>query len=260
MTKIKFIVLLIIFFISCREEKALTENENDVQSFQTYISKTNEKHLSKNLIACAAGGTTGSLDSASHPISIIFLPITDSYDFKYFEMKNDFFPKEDFNNYFERKAEPLPLLNGFLKRFVLTESQKEYWCRVTYLAKDSLHYCNAIRIKYRSKPTIIANTLVNISYPKPLHPLFNWAADSDGDNFIYFQVVASEKDSVISATYTYEKHFQFYDLSNVVLNVHNVESSPKLKPSTKYKFMLMGVSEDNWVNLFAEVSFRTPSK
>jgi len=255
MKKIIFITLILIVFASCRDEKIITENTEDIQNIQSYISKNPSLQLSDNLIACAGSSVSELLDSSSSQnVSILFLPIKSSTDFTYFEMNNDFFPKEDFANYFEKDTKSLPLFNGFLRRFTQNTLSNDYWSRVTFLTDDSLHICNAIRIKQFSKPTIVANDIIEISLTEPNKPLFNWESDTEEENFIYFQVISDAENNVISATYTYEKYFQFYDLSNVILNVYDV-TSPELKATERYNFTLMGISEDNWVNLIAEKSF-----
>ena len=48
--------------------------------------------------------------------------------------------------------------------------------------------------------------------------------------------------------------FQYYKLDNVVLNVTR-ETPPALQLGMNYGFTLMGVSEDNWVNLVIEKNF-----
>jgi len=58
----------------------------------------------------------------------------------------------------------------------------------------------------------------------------------------------------LSGTYTFEQHFSYYVLDNVVLNITE-ETPPVLETATPYNFTLMGVSEDNWVNLFIQKSF-----
>ncbi|MCP5062559.1 MAG: hypothetical protein GY936_08860 [Ignavibacteriae bacterium] len=258
MKKIIFITLVIFVFVSCRDEKSITENTEDIQSIQSYMSNNPDLFLSDNLIACAASSVSELLDSTtSHNVSIILLPINSATGFKYFEMNNDFSPKEDFANYFEKDIKSLPLFNGFLRQFPQNTFLSDYWSRVTFITDDSLHICSAIRIKQNSKPTVVTDDIINISFTDPNKPLFSWDTDTDEDNFIYFQVISDDEDNVISATYTYEKYFQFYDLSNVVLNVYDVSPPPELKTAGRYNFTLMGVSKDNWVNLIAEQSFST---
>ena len=86
-------------------------------------------------------------------------------------------------------------------------------------------------------------------------PNFSWEDGSYSDTKIYFQVVSDDENNLISGTYTFESMFQFYDLENVVLNI--TKGTPDmLERSADYNFTLMGVSEDNWVNLFSQKSFR----
>jgi len=59
---------------------------------------------------------------------------------------------------------------------------------------------------------------------------------------------------LLSATYTFDKMFQYYKLDNVVLNVTE-EEPPNLVVNDTHGFTLLAVSEDNWVNLFSEVIF-----
>jgi hypothetical protein len=62
---------------------------------------------------------------------------------------------------------------------------------------------------------------------------------------------------LISGTYTYDKFWLFYELSNVVLNIKVQDPPPVLHPNRKYTFTVMGVSENNWVNLIGEKTFIT---
>lgn len=68
-------------------------------------------------------------------------------------------------------------------------------------------------------------------------------------------MVSDAAGNLISGTYTEQKHFQFYNLSNVVMNIHDVRPPPTLQTNATYTFTLMGVSEDNWVNLMAMKPF-----
>lgn len=79
-------------------------------------------------------------------------------------------------------------------------------------------------------------------------PLFSWENDLVGDNAIYFQIVSDINDTVLSATYTFESNFQYYNTSNVVLNVTE-GIPPDFMVNEAYNFTLMDVSEDNWVNV-----------
>jgi hypothetical protein len=144
-----------------------------------------------------------------------------------------------------------------LLRYHFTFENTEPWAIMTYKSEGKLHICDPIKMKQDSKPTIYAPQLITIDLTSPTESVFSWETDSDTETVIYFQVVSDSLGNLISGTYTYDKHWKFYDLSNVVLNIHDVNPLPELTPNSKYKFTLMGVSEDNWVNLIGVKEFVT---
>ena len=87
-------------------------------------------------------------------------------------------------------------------------------------------------------------------------PQFSWATNALGDNAIYFQVISDAEDNLISGTYTTESQFQYYNTSNVVLNITQ-GVPPALVSNATYNFTLMDVSLDNWVNLVVQKPFIT---
>ena len=125
---------------------------------------------------------------------------------------------------------------------------------VTYKTPGKLHVCTPIRLKTNEKPTETNAALVEID-EAGVHPSFSWEDGLIRENVIYFQVISDEAGNLISGTYTIEKAFTFYDLSNVVFNITDSTTTPALEPNKIYRFTLMGVSEDNWVNLFSEIPF-----
>ena len=147
-------------------------------------------------------------------------------------------------------------MNGKLWRFKHTGIESERWGIVTYKTAGKLHVCEAIRLKIADKPTQDAPILIDITENGDT-PYFEWEDGLIEENVIYFQVVADLNDNIISGTYTYDKWWQFYDTSNVVLNIHDVTPAPSLQTGEQYKFILMGVSEDNWINLMGEKVFGT---
>jgi len=87
-------------------------------------------------------------------------------------------------------------------------------------------------------------------------PLFNWPNLATEADAIYFQVITDETNELLSGTYTFETQFQYYLLDNVVLNITE-ETPPDLIINESYSITLMGVSEDNWVNVFGQTGFIT---
>ena len=242
-----------LLFISC------SKNQTDivltpVNTLDYYVKENSE--LERDiLIACAASEMPGNLD---FDVSLFYYPVEGAYGFTYFESENGDIDPNDFTEYIKKGTEtPLPVFNGYLMRYPFQFEDKEPWSTMTYKSDGKLHVCDPIKMKQDSKPTIYAPELINIDLTSPTEPLFSWEADTDPETVIYFQVVSDTLGNLISGTYTYEKHWQFYDLSNVVLNIHDVSPPPELSPNTKYNFMLMAVSEDNWVNLAGEKEFVT---
>jgi len=63
---------------------------------------------------------------------------------------------------------------------------------------------------------------------------------------------------LLSGTYTADTNWNFYDLSNVTLNIRDVNPVPSLDSNSTYTFTLMSVSDDNWVTTFGQKEFKTP--
>ena len=126
-------------------------------------------------------------------------------------------------------------------------SSTETWCIITYKTEGKFHKSNPIRLKNTTKPTEW-NDNVALDNTQNLMPKFSWIDGKVKENAIYFQVITDSENNLLSGTYTYEKCFQYYNLSNVVLNVTR-NTPANLVQGKDYGFTMMGVSEDNWVNL-----------
>ena len=115
---------------------------------------------------------------------------------------------------------------------------------------------NPIKLKINTKPTEVNADLLTI-IDDGVTPTFRWDDGLIPENAIYFHVVSDLDDNLISGTYTFDREFTFYDLDNVVLNITDPSTTPLLEPNQEYKFTMMGVSLDNWVNLLIETRFTT---
>lgn len=212
--------------------------------------------MSDQLIACAGGGEPDQLNRPDDPISVYYYPIEGARNFKYFETESINLDPADLSLYQKINLEDTPLFNGYLRYFRNIPLTEERWARITYETSDSLHVSNAIRLKYPILPTEYDNSKVVVTQDGT-NPTFSWADHQNDLDVIFFQVISDRNDNLISGTYTFDKTFTFYDLSNVVLNIRDVSPAPALEPQTSYKFTLMTVSSDNWVNLIAEQEFTT---
>lgn len=208
---------------------------------------TNRELIIDNVIACAANNENDDL------ISVFFFPRPGTTNFQYFETENETVDKNDFSNYTAFDFPIVDVFNGFLKKFEIS-STNEKWVIVAFDEDGVTNISNPIRLKQLTKPTeyITENVAVDASSTMPI---FSWEDGLFDDNAIYFHVLTELSNDFISGTYTFEKNFQFYNLDNVVLNI-TPELPRDLDSGETYNFSLLGVSEDNWVNLFSEFPFQ----
>jgi len=242
-----FLIVISIVLSNCKKE----EIESNILA--DYLEANNELERD-DLIACAGGTPDGFLGDSESPSSVFFYPIEGAYDFRYFE-SNQIDSPNDYTFYEAKDLVDVPVFNGKLRRFLNSSFEGERMGIITYRTPGKIHICNPIRQKTNVKPTEI-NSLVSIE-ENGINPRFVWEDGLIKENVIYFQVISDRADNFISGTYTFEKEFTFYELDNVVLNITDSTSAPILENNQEYKFTMMGVSEDNWVNLLIEKEFST---
>lgn len=200
-----------------------------------------------NVIACASTS-----DTDTNTIFAYFYPRPGASDFRYYETASIEDDKNDYTKYRQIDIVPTDLFNGYLKKFSRTLSQ-EKWVIITFLENEELHLSNPIRLKQNTKPTEFTD-LLEIELATMGMPVFTWKDGIYQHNKIYFQIISDMENDLLSGTYTFDTTFQYYTLENVVLNITR-DIPPVLQASQEYKFTLMGVSEDNWVNLIVEKDF-----
>ncbi len=248
MQKLIFIVVLLLV-VSCDKEEELNEN-----ILSEYL-ELNESLELADLVACAGGRENGFLGVPGEPTDVIFYPILDATDFRYFEAEN-VADSSDFSKYLAKNLEDEPLFNGYLSKFNNTPFVGEKMAVVTYRTPGKIHFSTPIRLKTNVKPSEVNSDVLEVM-ENGVKPSFSWSDGLIDENIIYFQVISDAENNFISGTYTVEKEFTFYDLSNVVFNITDTAFVPTLEPNEDYTCTLMGISEDNWVNLFAEKEFST---
>ncbi len=233
-------LLIALLIMSCS-----TDAFNGLETLDDTLSEN--RIVLDNVIACAASG-----DADKNAISVFFYPRSGATNIKYFETEDATFDKNDFDNYRQVIAPLSDVFNGYLKKFDIT-SEVEKWVIVSFDEGGQTHLSNPILLKQNTKPTEYLPQNISIDTTSTM-PNFSWKDGLYTDTKIYFQVISDANNNLLSGTYTFEKQFQYYLLDNVVLNITN--GTPEtLKTETSYGFTLMGVSEDNWVNLFSVVPF-----
>ena len=222
-----------------------------VKQLDAYVNKNN--NLKKDiLIACAASELDANEDFG---ISVYYYPIPGSFDVKIFESASAAIDPADYTQYMLSTRESSALFNGYLRRFELPRDIQEKWIILTYLSEGKFHISDPILLKHVTKPTLYNPEIITVDQQESGQPHFSWENDTDGQTVIYFEVLSDSTDHLISGTYTYEKHWQYYNLENVVLNITQQQPPASLPGQSNYTFTLMGVSEDNWVNLIGIKSF-----
>lgn len=220
--------------MGCKSE----DDPNNTTNLSQVLSTTNFEVGA--VIACAASDA----DNADQA-NVYFFPEEGATNFRLYETTSAEVNPNDFSNYTEVFLEDTPFFNGFLREYAILLDE-EKWVVVTFQLNNEIKVSNPIRTKQISKPSNFAQEIA-VNQSVSLMPQFLWTNNEFGDNAIYFQIVSDVSQNVFSATYTFESNFQYYNTSNVVLNVTK-GIPPELESGLTYNFTLMDVSEDNWVN------------
>lgn len=218
-----------------------------LKSLQEYLDDNSTKTI-KTATAFAASS------SGSQSLSYIYYyPLVGFSEMRYYETENTAVDKNNFSNYRRKDLADAAAFGGKLRRFSRTNNNKESWCIVTFVVDEVLYKSNPIKIKNATKPTEWV-TDVSIEYPQTLKPKFTWSDKTYKENTSYFQVFTNSKSIFLSGTFTTEKTFQYNNTANVTSTI-NLATPAALILNGEYKFTLMGLSDDNWVNLVIQKSF-----
>lgn len=244
----KFVLLFAIqIFIGCESDISLLERRVTAQAVTLAAVAQGRQVVLDNVIACAAS------NEDPNTVSIFLYPRPGVTNVNFFQTKNTAVDKNDFSGYALGTGELQDVFNGFLLKYEVIPEQ-EQWIIVSFEEEGFLHVSNPIRIKHRSKPTEYLDENLTVDNGSTM-PIFTWQDGTFEDSAIYFHVVSDADNNPFSGTYTFDQNFQYYNESNVVLNITEVVPPPDLQFNTEYNFTLLAVSEDNWVNLFAETPF-----
>ncbi len=231
------------------------KEEIRVNVLSAYVCEDSSLERGMNVIACAGGSDHGLKESGEEATIVFFYPEAGSFDFKYFEAP-EVKDSTNYEAYVEIELCSQSEFNGFLRKYSLGHLARERMVIVTYRTPGKIHISDPIRLKTPTKPTELNSELVTVN-ENSIEPEFIWTPGVIDENVIYFQLIMEQSDDVISATYTIDENFTFYNLDNVVLNVSSTDPEPILEPNSTYKFALMGVSEDNWINMLSFKEFST---
>lgn len=246
MKKILFFVLVGLTLVSCKKG---TDPKSELQIYLDSKAGFAQDYL----IACAAGSNSSFMGNTNTPISIFYYVLPNTSNIQLFETTET--NPNDFSKYKKIFLPQESLFQGQMGRYLSGPINQEKWVIVTYEKGSTLHISNPIFLDAINRPTIDIVNEIQIT-ENGTTPDFDWASDTTAGNVIYFSLISNPMDEFISGTYTTDKFWTFYDLSNVTLNV-TPNANPTLAPNNNYRYIHMGVDEDNWVRSFGEKVFAT---
>ena len=239
--KIIFLLVCISVF-GCSEDTDISVARN----LQEYIDE-NSNVEENSIFACAANAASNT--SLAY---IFYYPEDGASDIRYYELTDASLDKNNFTNYRRESLNSQAVYGNKLGRFSRFSSV-ENWCLITYVIGGVLRISDPIKLNNTSKPTVYSDD-VSINYKTTLEPNFTWEDSATSESIRYFQVFTDEEDTFISGTYTEDTFFQYYDETNVTLNINDAIPAD-LVADEIYNFSTLGIDADNWVNIIIEEQF-----
>lgn len=238
------IVLGLFVIASCNKKPEQSELE-------AFIAE-NQGRSEDFLIACAAGNMDSFMGSSERPISVFYYNVNDASSAMLY-VKSEEGGKDDYCHYSRAEEVPESMFNGRMGRFAISNAYNGKWVIVVYHTGETYNVSDPIFLRADTHPTIDITSKI-VAQGTSTQPEFNWLSDFVKGNIIYFSLISDSNDTFVSGVYTTEKYWNFYDLSNVVLNV-TPTMNPTLSSQESYTYTNMGVGEDNWVRTFGSLPF-----
>jgi hypothetical protein len=242
----------LLLFIACDEN----ETEDPGYSLRQYIKDCGEPTIQlDSILSFATEVLPRYIENTGDPISIFFYPIGNPEEFKYFESNKYTTNLNDLTIFFEKPLELRSEFNGYLMRFLHTGIDFPRWGRITYKKNGMIYISSPVSVNSLTDSSEYFPGVADIDLSVPGSPFFSWERDTIAGTSSYFEIVSDLSGNLISGTFTNDKHFRFYDLSNVILNIHDVSPPPILSPGTTYRFTVMGIGHDYWVQMVYDTIF-----
>ncbi|WP_341221002.1 hypothetical protein [Polaribacter atrinae] len=216
------------------------------RNLEEYVTLNDTKTIEKAFAFAASS-------SGSQSLSYIYYDFfTGSSAMRYYETDNTLVDENDFSNYRRKMLTDEAVYGGELRRYSRTDDA-ESWCIITYVIDETLHISNPVKIKNQTRPTEWLTDL-EITFPETLLPNFTWTDGTYLENVEYLEIITDSDSNFLSGTFTEDKMFQYYDISNVTSEI-NTEAPEALILNEDYKITVMGLSDDHWVNLMIQETF-----
>ena len=238
----------IVFFLTCISIFSCSR-DTDISVARNLQEYMNENlNVEENAVfACAANAASNT--SLTY---VFYYPEVGASDIRYYELTDASLDKDNFINYRRESLESETTFGNKLGRFSRSGGS-ENWCLVTYKINGILRISDPIKLNNTTKSTVYSNDVL-INYKTTLEPNFTWEDALTNESVNYFQILTDEAKDFISGTYTEDTFFQYYDETNVTLNINDTTPS-ELVADEIYNFTTFGIGADNWVNIIIEEQF-----
>ena len=198
-----------------------------------------------------AFGASNNEDSDTTDIFVVFEE--NAADFRYYETGRADVDPNHLSNYVFVEIQPSKILDNGLLLYE-RRSDIEQWIIVTYRIDGKIKLSSPIRTKNTSQPTLNLDA-IDISDNASVNPTFNWQTISVENNAFFFESMHRISDAeLLSLTFTEDSSFTYFDLSNVTLNLSQF-TPPDLEFEKQYRFKVMDIDLDNWINTIYQADF-----
>ncbi|WP_111682239.1 hypothetical protein [Winogradskyella tangerina] len=202
--------------------------------------------LENNLYQTDAIFTFAGNDLANSDHTNIYAVIEEgASDIKFYETDTPNINEQDLYRYLLMEIQPTLISDAKIKTFRHTFLRDE-WIIMTYKIEDKIKLSSPIRINNLFRQTDYIEDIV-IDQGMSGSANFEWSVQSAENNAFFFEIMKDQNDAVLSLTFTNDSHFQYFDLTNVTLNLsQNVP--PNLVQDENYEFTVLDIGLDNWIN------------
>lgn len=234
-------IIVLAFNTSCNNDDPTPTN------LKSYLNSKSNKI--DDVIACAASSED------EKQTLVYFYPRPNTSNFRLYLANSSEILKTDTENYTLQNIEDKSAIGNTLRVFTINSEQQQVWAIVSFEENNQISYSNPINLKHISSPTIYNDDIIITKNENPSFEWENILGKDNTTNAIFFEVINNNQNQLISGTYTLEPKYEYLNNQNVVLII-TPENTTKLNPSEDYEFLVLGVSEDNWVNFISTTSFR----
>lgn len=236
------LTLVIGFNVGCSKNDSPTPTD-----LESYLNT--KTHTIGDVIACAGS------NKDNNQILVYFFPRIHTSNYKLYLSNNSNVEKTNFKEYTWKNVTDTNTIGNTLRAFELENTIPNLWAIVSFEENNQISFSNPINLKHLISPTIYNNQVDITPLQKPIFKWENTLGKDHTKNAIYFQILNNKVNQLLSGTYTLNTNYTYLNNSNVILTI-TPNNNTSLKANENYNFLVMGVSEDNWINFISDKTFK----